>query len=197
MIDQTQRLAQPGTAIRRQGNLIIAALMGDFLSAPHLSADLNDLPGTAHRRVERHAVETLHHLWTRRPDTQPKAAITDVVQSGGRHRQQGRGAGVDREDAGSQFDGRGPRREITQLTHRVVGIGLGNQDDIDAVGLHDDDLLDRLLETAGVGQENPGAHNAGRYRNSATMRSSWVTAGASGSGRAVCGNSASVSANSR
>ena len=199
VIDQSQRLTQAGTAPRWQGNLVVAALMIDLVPAPHLPADLDDLTGAPHRCVERHTVEPLHHLWSRGPDTQPEAAVGDVVQAGGRHRQKGRCPGVNREDARPQFDGRGFGGEITQLAHRVEGVRLGHQGEVDALLLQDANVVDGLTETARIIKEYASSHIPviSGQRNRATIRSSCVTAGASGSGNVVRGNVASGSANSR
>ena len=124
--------------------------MGDLLAAPHLSADLDDFAGATHRRVEWHAVEALHHLRTRRPDAQPEPAVGDVVQAGGRHRQQCGCPGVNRKDTRPEFDGGGLRGEIAQLADRIVGVRLGDQSEIDTLLLQHRDLLDAFAEAARI-----------------------------------------------
>ena len=69
-----------------------------------------------------------------------------------------------------------------------------------------DDVFDGIAETAGVVKKDAGAHRLVIsptswlaemcQRNSATIRSSGVTGGASGSGCSVLGSTASASANS-
>ena len=144
MIDQLQRLAQTGAPVGGQRNLVVLAVIGHPFAAPHLPADLDDLAGAAQRRVERHAVEALHHLRSRRADAQPEAAVGDVVQPGGRHRQQRRGADVDRDHAGAQLDPGRLGRQEAELADRVVRVGLGDQRDVDADLLQLDDLVDGL-----------------------------------------------------
>ena len=154
-----QGLAQAGAALGGQRNLVVLAVVGDPLAAPHLPADLDDLAGAAQRRVERHAVEALHHLRARRADAEPEPAVGDVVEPGGRHRHQRRGAGVDRDHAGTQLDPRRPGREEAELTDRVVGVGLGDQRDVDADLLEFDHLVDRIEEAAGVTEKDPCPHH--------------------------------------
>ena len=144
MIDQLQRFAQTGALFGGQGNLVVLALVGHPFAPPHLPADVDDLAGTAQRRVERHAVEALHHLRPGRADAQPEPAAGDVVEARGRHRQKRRGADVDRDDAGTEFDRRRLGRQEAELTDRVVGVGLGHQRDVDADLLQLDDLVDGL-----------------------------------------------------
>ena len=132
MIDEMQRLAQAGAAVGGQRDLVVLPVVLHVLAAPHLAADLDDLAGAAHRRVERNAVEALHHLRSRRADAEAEAAVGHVVQAGRRHREQCRGADVDRHDAGAQFDGRRLGRQVAELADRVVRVGLGDEGDVDA-----------------------------------------------------------------
>ncbi len=92
------------------------------------------------------------------PMPEPEPAVGDVVQPGGRHRHQRGRAGVDRHDAGAEFDPRGPGRQEAQLADRVEGVGLGDQRDVDADLLQFDDLVDRLEEAARVAEENARPH---------------------------------------
>lgn len=86
--------AQPGAAAGGQGRLIVLAVVVDVLAPPHLPADLDDLAGAAQRRVERYAVKSLDRLRAGGADAEPETSVGDVVDTGGGHRQQRRGAGV-------------------------------------------------------------------------------------------------------
>jgi hypothetical protein len=48
VIDEPQRLAQPGAAFGRQGDLVVLAVIVDAFETPHLAADLHHL-GAAQR----------------------------------------------------------------------------------------------------------------------------------------------------
>ena len=119
---------------------------------------MSDFAGAAQRRVELDAVETLHHLRAGGADTQPEAAVGYVVEPRGRHRQQRRGADIDRHDARAQLDGGCLGGKVAELAYRVVGIGLGDQRDVDAHRLQFNDVLDGLTEAAGVVQKDASAH---------------------------------------
>ncbi len=93
-----QRLPEAGSLVGGQRNLIVAAAMHHPFTAPHLSADLHDLPGAAERRVVTDAVKTLDDLWTGRADPERETTVGHVVKAGCRHRRQRGSTTVDRQD---------------------------------------------------------------------------------------------------
>ena len=159
MIDQTQWLAEPGSAIGGQGHLVVLAVIGDLLAAPHLSADVHHLAGPAQGSVERHPVKALHHLRTRGADAEPESAVGHVVHARRRHRQQRGRPGVDRHHSGAQFDRRGLGGQIAELADRVIGVGLGDQRDVYADLLELDHLLGRFAKAAGVTEKGACPHD--------------------------------------
>src|ERR1039457_6081695 len=66
VVDQLEGLAEPGSLVRRQRDRVGLARVLQPLAAPHLPADLDDLPGTADRGVIGPALPALRHPWSRR-----------------------------------------------------------------------------------------------------------------------------------
>ena len=156
MVDQLERLAQPGAPLQRQ--LVVPALVGQPVAAPDHPADLDDLAGPADRRVVRHAVPALDHLRAGRAEPQREPAARDVVQPGRGHPQQRGRARVQREDPRRDLHPLGLGRDITQLAHRVEAVGLGHEHDVDPGPLEVGQLHHGLGESARIAQKHSYPH---------------------------------------
>jgi hypothetical protein len=64
VVDQLERLAEAGAAFRERDRVVLPGEL-EPLAPPHLPADLDELPGTADRRIVGHAVPALDHLRAR------------------------------------------------------------------------------------------------------------------------------------
>ena len=88
VIDQLERLPETGALIAWQGERVVPALVVKALAPPDHPADLDQLPGTAHRGVVGHAVPALDHLRAAGAEAQREPAAGDEVEPGRGHRGQ-------------------------------------------------------------------------------------------------------------
>ncbi len=174
VVDQLQRLAEPGPLPGGQRQLVVPAVVDQPLAAPHHPADLDDLPGTADRRVVGNPVPPLDHLRPRRPDAEREPAAGNVVEPGRGHRGQRGRARVQLEDPRGDLQPLGPGGDEAKLADRVEAVGLGHEHDLQARLLVVGELLHRLRETARVVQRHPNAHRDRPF--AATARTAWRTA---------------------
>ena len=158
LIDQLQRLAQAGALLGRQRDRVVVALVLQLFAPPHLAADLDDLAGARDRRVVTDPVETLDHLRARSAQAQDVAAVGDVVQAGGGHGGQRGRAGVELQDARRQLDAVGAGCQVSERTHRVERIRLGDKDNVQAGAFEVGHLGGHLLEAARVVDSQSDSH---------------------------------------
>ena len=93
VVDQLQRLAQPGALRRAAAGSCRCPSCSSAFAPPHLAADLDDLPGARDRLVVRHAVEALDHLRPGRAEPEDRPAARQRVEARGRHRHERRACG--------------------------------------------------------------------------------------------------------
>ena len=157
MVDQLERLAQPGAPLQRQ--VVVLALVGQPVAAPDHPADLDDLAGPADRRVVRDAVPALDDLRAGRAQAQREPAARDVVQPGRGHREQRGRARVQREDPRGDLHPLGLGRDEAELAHRVEAVRLGHEHDVGPGPLVVGQFHYGLGETARVVQKDPYPHD--------------------------------------
>ena len=167
VVDQLERLAEAGALIRGERELIVPAVVAEPLPAPHHPADLDQLAGPADGGVVGHAVPALDHLRAGRAEAEGEPAVRDVVQPGRGHRGQCRGARIQLENAGGQLEPLGLGRDIAELAHRVVAVGLRHEHDAETGLLVVGQLRDCLSEAPGVVDRHPDAH-APAFRSTLT-----------------------------
>ena len=171
VVDQLERLAQPGPPARWQRDRVVRAGVLQPLPPPHLPADLDDLPGPADRRVVGHPVPALDHLRTGGADAEREPAARHVVQARRGHRGQRRRPRVQLEDAGGDLQPLRPRRDEAELADRVEAVRLRHEHDVQPGLLVVGQLGHGLGEAARVVQGHPDAHRpASRQRCVAARR---------------------------
>jgi len=156
--DDLERLPETGALPLGERHLVVATLVVDPLSLPHLTADLDDLPGATHRSVVGHTVEPLDDLRPRGTEPEDAATVGHGVDPCRRHGQQGGGAGVDGKDAGGDLNAFGGGGEVAHETRCVEAVGLGHPDDVEARFLVLGHLAGRLLEPTAVLQLHAELH---------------------------------------
>ena len=159
VIDQLERLAEPGAHRRRQRDLVGRPVVAEPLPAPDHPADLDELAGPAHRGVVGHTVPALDHLRAGRADAEREPAVRDVVQPGRGHRGQRRGARVQLKDPGGDLQPLRHGRDVAELADRVEAVRLRDEDDPEAGLLVVGEFGDRLGEAAGVVERHSDPHD--------------------------------------
>ncbi len=152
LINDLQWLTEAGAPVCRQRDLVVAAVMHNLLTPPHLAAYLHDLAGASEWRVVRDSVEPFNDLRAGCPDPKSEPTVGNVVETGRRHRRQRRSTAVQGQDPRRDPQPVGACGDVPQLAHRVEGVQLRHEDDVDPGGLEVTQAGNRLLESATVGQ---------------------------------------------
>lgn len=108
----------------------------------------DDLDRFAHRRdglLERHTVPRLHDAWTTRPQPEHEATARQLLYRHRLHREHGRRAGTDLDDARHEPDRRSDGRQVGERRQRVLTPRLGDPDRRRAHPLALADELDVLV----------------------------------------------------
>src|SRR6266699_592059 len=131
MIDQLERLAEAGALIRRQRDRVVPPGVLQPVAPPYAAADLDNLAGTADRRIVGHTVPALDNLRPGCPDAEHEPAAGYIVETGRRHRGECRRPGVKLQDARGNLQPLRLRGDEPELADRVIAVCLGDEDDVE------------------------------------------------------------------
>ena len=159
VVDDLERLAQPGPLPLGQGDVIGGAVMGERrLAGPDRAADLDDLAGAGQGAVVGHAVEALDDLGARGAEAEDAAAARQGVDAGRRHGDERRRARVDGQDGRADLEALGLGGQVAHEARGVVAVGLGDPDHVEPGLLELDGLAGRVRRAPGVVQRHGQLH---------------------------------------
>jgi hypothetical protein len=95
-------------------------------------------------------METFNHLRSRSTKTQGESPITECIETGGGHRKQGRGAGINRHNARSNFDSLRQGCEVSHKGRSIEAVGLSHPNKVEACLFHRYDSSRGFSKTACV-----------------------------------------------
>ena len=159
VVDDLERLAQPGALPLGQGDVIGGAVVGERrLAGPHSAADLDDLAGASQGAVVGHAVEALDDLGARGAQAEDAAAAREGVDAGRRHGDERGRTRVDGQDGRADLEALRLGRQVAHEARGVVAVGLGDPHHIEPGLLEVDGLAGRVRWAPGVVQRHGQLH---------------------------------------